>query len=700
MSVTIASAQYWSDWPYPSDSSFEVRAKSSRAWISAELEVVPAGETRVVGTDSITALRLTIPAITLPATSAGLDDQTAKWTVTLHRTGRKEIVDTVLADFPLPVSFEPSTTWAEIKINKNGKQPLRDTSVYTKTETNTQIALAAGELNYAGVDTLGRIETATAPADPLRPKAVETGDPRITGTLVNTRSAKTAAYTLLNTDKQKTIALGGSAFYALTVGAASALDSDFIVLVLNEDTARAKLLAINGLTSFYLYPGQSIILYNQNNAWKVHGRSRWAIPAGTSIFVATTGNDANDGLDAAAPLLNPQTAISRLKSDVDFANVNNGSPVVVKLADGTYSAASSVIYISDAWVGSNTPLLASYPSVDEAPVKIRGNVTTPANVVLNNTASPLGAVLVRAKAWAAMEGVKLTSTNSPDLQVAGSSLFIYTNCILGANGVATGKVYTSHNATVESYGTNWAEGDCVAIYLPDYQSAQYHMGTTTLLGNITADYFGWSSRVSTLDYVVGSTIDLNGFTFTGRKGFVNYGGNIVGATAAAVPGTDPLTSGFSSYEGDSVTNARHIGVKNRLDGNTAGAYVIDADDNLIGFAANFDSAGIIQDPNLPGVLIQLPLASNDGSIKFWTSNANASIGAFPKVTLDKNGNLIMGSAALATTATDGFFYLDSCAGPPTGTPTTVTGRVPAIVDTANSKLYLYIGGAWKSVTLA
>lgn len=151
MSVTINSAVFWADWPYPSDTTFEVRAESSKAWIADDLQIVPANESRVVGTGAITALRPTLPAITLPATSAGLDDQTSRWTVTLHRTGRKQVVSTVLADFPLPVSFEPSTTWAQVSINKNGKQPLRDTSVYTKIETNHQIDLAISALNISSL---------------------------------------------------------------------------------------------------------------------------------------------------------------------------------------------------------------------------------------------------------------------------------------------------------------------------------------------------------------------------------------------------------------------------------------------------------------------------------------------------------------------------------------------------------------------
>lgn len=59
------------------------------------------------------------------------------------------------------------------------------------------------------------------------------------------------------------------------------------------------------------------------------------------------------------------------------------------------------------------------------------------------------------------------------------------------------------------------------------------------------------------------------------------------------------------------------------------------------------------------------------------------------------GNAVVGSAALATTATNGFLYIPTCPGTPTGVPTTITGRAPIIVDSTNNKLYFYSGGAWR-----
>lgn len=64
-----------------------------------------------------------------------------------------------------------------------------------------------------------------------------------------------------------------------------------------------------------------------------------------------------------------------------------------------------------------------------------------------------------------------------------------------------------------------------------------------------------------------------------------------------------------------------------------------------------------------------------------------------------NGNVILGNqSAVATNATDGFAYIPTCAGTPTGTPTAYTGKVPMIFDTTNLKLYVYTGGAWKSTS--
>ncbi len=87
-----------------------------------------------------------------------------------------------------------------------------------------------------------------------------------------------------------------------------------------------------------------------------------------------------------------------------------------------------------------------------------------------------------------------------------------------------------------------------------------------------------------------------------------------------------------------------------------------------------------------------------GSIVFQTAIAGGS-SSTPNtlanaLVIDQKANLVMGTAALGTTATDGFLYVASCAGAPTGVPTAFTGRVPIQIDTTNGKFWAYYGGAW------
>lgn len=104
--------------------------------------------------------------------------------------------------------------------------------------------------------------------------------------------------------------------------------------------------------------------------------------------------------------------------------------------------------------------------------------------------------------------------------------------------------------------------------------------------------------------------------------------------------------------------------------------------------APFDQAGsLIYRPRLT--------ATTGRSSHLFYTGATPSLG----LRVDELQNVIVGSAALATNATSGFLYIETCAGAPTGTPTTYTGRVATVYDTTDNKLYIF-NGSWRSVTLA
>jgi len=85
-----------------------------------------------------------------------------------------------------------------------------------------------------------------------------------------------------------------------------------------------------------------------------------------------------------------------------------------------------------------------------------------------------------------------------------------------------------------------------------------------------------------------------------------------------------------------------------------------------------------------------------GDILFYTKAA-AGLGATIRGGWSQNGSFYVGTGAgqILTTATDGFLYIPSCNGAPTGVPTTITGVVPMVYDTNKGVLYVYSGGAWR-----
>jgi hypothetical protein len=82
----------------------------------------------------------------------------------------------------------------------------------------------------------------------------------------------------------------------------------------------------------------------------------------------------------------------------------------------------------------------------------------------------------------------------------------------------------------------------------------------------------------------------------------------------------------------------------------------------------------------------------------WYGAAEASPYTPTVVMSLTGGSLVLGSAALATSATKGFFYIPTMSGAPTGTPVAHTGTVPMVYDTTNNHFYIY-NGAWKKVAL-
>ncbi len=188
-------------------------------------------------------------------------------------------------------------------------------------------------------------------------------------------------------------------------------------------------------------------------------------------------------------------------------------------------------------------------------------------------------------------------------------------------------------------------------------------------------------------------IDTNGNWSSG-----NFASPVGQFSATATVNVNQGTSGYS-YSANGFGNnsgalaiaflktrgagpSSHTTVQN---GDAVGTYAWGASDgsayqDLAELTAFIDSA-TISGSSMPGriTLSTTPVGSVSPTERFRIDNA---------------GNVRVNTAAISTSASDGFLYIPTCAGTPTGTPTAVTGLIPMIYDTTNHQFWFY-DTAWK-----
>jgi hypothetical protein len=103
-----------------------------------------------------------------------------------------------------------------------------------------------------------------------------------------------------------------------------------------------------------------------------------------------------------------------------------------------------------------------------------------------------------------------------------------------------------------------------------------------------------------------------------------------------------------------------------------------------------------------GLNALLPSQTSNSGRVYTTDGTNTSWSN--QMWLAPTGSVAIGAPTtapqLATNATDGFFYIPTCAGVPTGTPTSIPGRAPMVIDSTNGRLYIYANSTWIALNLA
>jgi len=239
--------------------------------------------------------------------------------------------------------------------------------------------------------------------------------------------------------------------------------------------------------------------------------------------------------------------------------------------------------------------------------------------------------------------------------------------------IDTGVVYVWDGSAWVSQGGGGGTGDVTGPSSSTSGTIAVFSGTS---GKIIADATNLIATATNITPATAGTFSINGFVNTSGAGssLTLRGGNSTGNLGGAIS----VTAGSTQQSGNGATTTI-TGGSNTVGG--GGTTIV---------AAGTSNAASQSGGNLSLRGGQPGSGGTAGSIGMTTGT---SAGGSTRLTIDGSGNIIPGTAALATTATDGFIYSQSCAGTPTGVPAaTATGRVPLIIDSTNNRLYSYISG--------
>lgn len=339
----------------------------------------------------------------------------------------------------------------------------------------------------------------------------------------NTRLAKTANYTVANADKGATIALGGSAFYTLTFNAPSGYDANFAVMVINEDTNAAKTIALSGLASWKLWPGQSVFIWNSgSNVWKSTGPYRWILPAGTTFNTDhANGVDTNDGLSTGAgrALKTIGQAVNNIQA---FMDLNIQNPVILNVAE-TFT--------------ENLVILGGFTGGPE--ITIRGNAASPSSVVWN--ANSAACVSTRDGTIVQLDGFTFTSGGaSQAILVSQDSIVDFQNISFGAFAGGVHIQVSDPGAVANDTG-----------------------GTYTVTGNVV--FHTQTTNGGEVKVLAGRNVSVpNALTFTtwayNQSGYTNYGSGVTFSGTGAAGGStgkkyDVILNGVTILSGATLPGA-------------------------------------------------------------------------------------------------------------------------------------------------
>lgn len=348
-----------------------------------------------------------------------------------------------------------------------------------------------------------------------------------------------------------------------------------------------------------------------------------------------------------------------------YPNSASGTGTILR-ADGTNWVATTTTYpntnaINTIMYASSANILDVISAVNNG-VMISGTTGIPSWLSAGSTGQVLVATTSNPASWSTLSGIAVTSISGTTNQINASASIGAVTLSLSSTIVTPGTLAVNGSLTANSATTLNATGP-YNTYITGIQTTQTGNNEFCLYINpILSPSSSISGKVASIYHT--PEIDIP----TGSPGIVSAYGEYLKVTIGGT-GSRSLTNYYGFYIDLNSTPGSSV---------ITNAYSLYVNSPSVGGGNSFITTAIYSDNIVVGSASTGPPRDQFGS---------------PTGGVLISKNLVMNTAALATSAVDGFIYESGCAGKPTGTPTAQTGRVPMIYDTTNSISYHY-NGSW------
>ena len=325
--------------------------------------------------------------------------------------------------------------------------------------------------------------------------------------------------------------------------------------------------------------------------------------------------------------------------------------------------------------------------------------------------SPTGAVAYTGELYGIVSAVEHNSSALID-EIHGLNISCGSNNtgdVTLWRGIKIGSFYQTSTGDVVT--------DATALYISDVATgATNNYAIYTNAGRVR---FGDRVDVTSTTILVGSVYGIQGSASSNSSTATNVEGGIFTGTTSHTTGTITTLNGLrvsanATGSGGTTSNVTGIDIQSTLISivsswrglwvrtptfSTAPSFAYSIDTGALTATGSSQAYGL-RVGNVAGATTNYAIYTNAGDVSF---GGNVILRSGTNFTLlgtgtakFGGGGVVSNNAALATTATDGFLYIPTSAGLPTGTPTTQTGTVPIEYDTTNNNLMVYNGG-WRAI---